>query len=501
MAGDTEGEQGMSIRFACASCGKQFVAKPELAGKRGKCNQCGGPIQIPAITAGDPSNPEVTPAAKVHRTTSPSASMARKRSSSTAPVPRQAERTTPPQSAQRILCPSCGTLQLPTEAACTACGSVLASPAEASSGPQPWFKRPPIIIPAATVAAVLFFVIVYFVMQAIVNPSRNAHQIASEKTGSATPDTTTPDATGERPAPSVAASTPGIQYSPRPAPRRIAFFDMYKMRISGSGPGYPVQLFVYIPAEQHAAHALPCVLIAPAGSRLFHGMSLAEGDIREHLPYVQAGFAVCAYELAGPVATMSDRVAYRDLELPAREFALAEGGVANAQAAINYIVSQFPEIDATHLYAAGHSSAANVALDVALTDHRIKGVAAYAPATDVESRLASTLSILNKLVPGEAEFIARISPIRRVNDFACPVLLFHADDDTNVPTADNQNFADAMTRAGKTIRFIRVPAGGHYQSMIDQGINAGIEFFKSLGAQPFPSTIQPPAPPSLGAPH
>lgn len=491
----------MSIRFACASCGKQFVAKPELAGKRGKCNQCGGPIQIPAITAGDPSTPETTPAAQVRRTTIPGASPAAKRSSHPTPAPRPMERTTRPKPAQSILCPSCGTPQLPTAAACTVCGSVLASPSEGSSDPQPWFKRPPIIIPAATVGGILFFLIVYLVMQAIVNPSRNARQIASEKTDSATPDATTPDATSARPARSAGDSTPGIHYSPRPAPKRIAFFDMYKMKINGSGPGYPVQLFVYIPAEQHAAHALPCVLIAPAGSRLFHGMSLAEGDIREHLPYVQAGFAVCAFDLAGPVATMSDRVVYRDLELPAKQFALADGGVANAQAAINYIVSQFPEIDATHLYVAGHSSAANVALDVALTDHRIKGVAAYAPATDVESRLANTLSILNKLVPGEAEFIARISPIRRVNDFACPVLLFHADDDTNVPTADNQNFADAMTRAGKTIRFIRVPAGGHYQSMIDHGINAGIEFFKSLGAQPFPSTIQPPAAPAVGGPH
>jgi dienelactone hydrolase len=384
--------------------------------------------------------------------------------------------------AQGIACPSCGTPQLAAEAACASCGWVLATPAQEPAGSQTWFKRPPVIIPVAAVGCILFFVIVYVVIQAIVNPSRPAHQTAS-----AAPDA----ATGGASSP-VAAGAPAIQYSPRPAPAHIAFFDMYKVRISGSGPGYPVQLFVYLPAaRQHAQHALPCVLIAPAGSRLFHGMSLAEGDIREHLPYVQGGFAVCAYDLAGVVVTIGDKVAYRDLEVPARLFAMADGGVANAEAAIDYIISQFPEIDPTHLYAAGHSSAANVALDVALADHRIKGVAAYAPATDLEARLGNTTSILNKLVPGEADFIARISPIRRVNDFACPVLLFHADDDTNIPAADSQNFSDAMTRAGKSIRFIKVPTGGHYQSMIDHGINAGIEFFKSLGAAPLPPTIQP----------
>jgi len=41
-----------------------------------------------------------------------------------------------------------------------------------------------------------------------------------------------------------------------------------------------------------------------------------------------------------------------------------------------------------------------------------------------------------------------------------------------------------MNRAGKTAQFQRVASGGHYQSMIAHGINAGIEFFKSHGATP-----------------
>ncbi|HEY2586293.1 MAG TPA: prolyl oligopeptidase family serine peptidase [Tepidisphaeraceae bacterium] len=89
-------------------------------------------------------------------------------------------------------------------------------------------------------------------------------------------------------------------------------------------------------------------------------------------------------------------------------------------------------------------------------------------------------------MPGGGEFVARISPLGVVNDFACPIYLFHADDDQNVPTSDNQTFADALKAAGKRVQFARVPDGGHYDSMIDDGIPGGIEFFKSLGANPLP---------------
>ncbi len=41
----------MSLQVQCPQCAKQFNAKPELAGKRVKCSQCGGVIAIPGGTA------------------------------------------------------------------------------------------------------------------------------------------------------------------------------------------------------------------------------------------------------------------------------------------------------------------------------------------------------------------------------------------------------------------------------------------------------------------
>jgi acetyl esterase/lipase len=89
-------------------------------------------------------------------------------------------------------------------------------------------------------------------------------------------------------------------------------------------------------------------------------------------------------------------------------------------------------------------------------------------------------------VPGYSVFLTAASPLRHVADFTCPVYLFHADDDTTVPLADEQAFADAMKAAGKQITFDRVATGNHYQSMIDQGIPGGIKFMETQGAKPLP---------------
>jgi hypothetical protein len=44
-------------KFACASCGKEYKWKPELAGKKGKC-KCGGVLSIPAEEPGQDAEPE-----------------------------------------------------------------------------------------------------------------------------------------------------------------------------------------------------------------------------------------------------------------------------------------------------------------------------------------------------------------------------------------------------------------------------------------------------------
>jgi hypothetical protein len=44
---EPDGTPGL-VAFACAECGKVIKARPEQAGKRGKCPQCGKVVNVPA---------------------------------------------------------------------------------------------------------------------------------------------------------------------------------------------------------------------------------------------------------------------------------------------------------------------------------------------------------------------------------------------------------------------------------------------------------------------
>jgi dipeptidyl aminopeptidase/acylaminoacyl peptidase len=62
----------------------------------------------------------------------------------------------------------------------------------------------------------------------------------------------------------------------------------------------------------------------------------------------------------------------------------------------------------------------------------------------------------------------------------CPLFLFHADDDGNIPTEDVAAFAEAVKRTNANVTFARVPTGNHYDSMIEQGIPQAIRWLQSL---------------------
>lgn len=438
----------MSIEFSCGECGKQYAVADGMAGVRAKCKACGSTMTVPR--------------------------------------PFGAKRAT---GQPTMLCPGCGRVLPDTASYCRECGfdfkggPLYAAPPPPSPAPrrpaagvQTWH----LVAGGIALGVIVIAAVVGLLMHSGGTPSANG----------AAPSANGPvhngGGTGSTPAPPPPSHP---LFSARQSPSRLADgIDFYPVVIGGDGPGLPMQVYLYLPTGQREHHSLPCVFIAPAGSRLFHGMPLGNGDTPEHLPYVRAGFAVCAYELSGslPEAT-GGTVRWSNVKGPLREYMAAAGGVTNARLAIDYVLAQVPEVNPQHLYAAGHSSAATVALDVGVADNRIRGVAAYAPACDVVQRLASATPALEQLVPGAGAFVSRISPMEHVNEFACPIFLFHADDDGNVPTSDNQAFADALRAARKQIQFVRVPSGGHYDSMIDDGIPRGIEFFKSLGASPLPA--------------
>ena len=240
--------------------------------------------------------------------------------------------------------------------------------------------------------------------------------------------------------------------------------------------GTTTHLWVYLPANAPAK--IPCVVIAPAGTPLIYGMDLSEGDRAEHLPYVRAGFAVVAYSIDGPVPQnpTSDEQVFGGV----RAFRSAHAGVSDTFAAVDYVLAKLPQVDPKRVYVAGHSSAGTLALLAAASDPRIKACAAYAPACGLLLRSDKIIGALQPTFPDIRAFLVRTSPITRAADIHCPLFLFHARDDDNVPTSDVGLFNQKVSLTNAHVTFSQVDTGGHYDSMIKEGVPQAIKWFQAL---------------------
>jgi dienelactone hydrolase len=288
----------------------------------------------------------------------------------------------------------------------------------------------------------------------------------------------------------------GCHQAARPA---LAWQPTHQLQVAGSPPplgparGYAAtisvsqtdiplsegieQVWIYLPMPLPTGK-LPCVLIAPAGSHLFDGMVLGDGDCAEHVPYVQAGFAVVSYSINGPL--MSEKPTDQEIVRAAGAFENAEAGVANARIALDFALQRVPQIDPQRIYTAGHSSAATAALLVAAHEPRVKACVAYAPCCDVPARVGDIAQVLHSSYPDFDTFLEWSSPDRNAANIHCPVFLFHADDDTNILTAEVTRFADQLKKTNPNVTFVRCPSGGHHESMILVGIPTAISWLKKL---------------------
>jgi dipeptidyl aminopeptidase/acylaminoacyl peptidase len=243
----------------------------------------------------------------------------------------------------------------------------------------------------------------------------------------------------------------------------------------------PMRVWYYQPDQ--TADKLPLIIVPPAGSTLFGGMALSDGDRREHYPYVRAGFAVVSFDIDGNVPNLKTATRAA-LVQGAREFGDAQAGLANFQAALEFVLPKHPNIDPDRIYVAGHSSAGTLALLAAEYEPRIKACAAYAACTDVEGRLAKNIPWLEKSLPGYREFLRSSSPRTQPERLKCPVFLFHAQDDQTAPCADSTDFAALLKQTNPRVTLVITPTGGHYNSMIREGIPKAIEWFRRLQEEP-----------------
>jgi dienelactone hydrolase len=239
-----------------------------------------------------------------------------------------------------------------------------------------------------------------------------------------------------------------------------------------------MKLWVYLP-DPLPAGRMPCILIAPAGSKMVHGMALGDGDRAEHVPYVRKGFAVLSYEMDGDLPENPSEAQFATAIMAFRK---ADWGLANAKAAIDYAGARAPQIDMARVYSVGHSSAGTVSLQIAAKEPRIAACVAFAP-------VCSTTDWLNKLrVKRALENLQRgiwkeledASPDRNTENLKCPTMLFTAEDDSIVPSANVVAYAGQLQKTNNQVKLVTVKSGGHYDSMIKQGIPAAITWLQGL---------------------
>ena len=197
----------------------------------------------------------------------------------------------------------------------------------------------------------------------------------------------------------------------------------------------------------------------------------------EALPYVRAGMMVCQYSIDG-----GDQGMELNMQLLNRllaSFQKAEAGTINGRIALDYVLDKFPDVDMERIYSAGHSSSGTASLLLASTDSRIKKCVAYAPICFLDRRLGEVINHPDSQeIEGLNEYVRDWSPHRRVKYLQCPVLLFHSRDDRNEPFKNTEDFANLVKASGNVVRMVFAEKGGHYQSMIDQGIPTAIKWLK-----------------------
>lgn len=235
-------------------------------------------------------------------------------------------------------------------------------------------------------------------------------------------------------------------------------------------------IWIYTPPHP-PGQRLPCVFIAPDSATGYYGKALYPVNQREQWPYAKAGFVVVAYSVDGSTTDLNSNEVVTGIE----RFRAAHCGVDNERAAVDYALANLPYVDPKRLYVAGHSSGGTMALMAASHDPRIAGCVVYAPACDVRTRVNRLGALEMALrVPGFESFLTTCSPIEYTSTLRCPVFLFHADNDGNVPRSDVETYLAKLRRTNANVVYSRVPLGGHLVALFTDGLPRGIAWLKKL---------------------
>ncbi|MCA9247600.1 MAG: prolyl oligopeptidase family serine peptidase [Planctomycetales bacterium] len=243
-------------------------------------------------------------------------------------------------------------------------------------------------------------------------------------------------------------------------------------------PGSRGTLYIYLPSGRHEKHSLACLFAAPAGATSFTGMALSSADYSEHLPYVRAGYAVIAYEVDGPLAS-PEHATDAQFRTAYEQCYRAHAGLVNARNAIHYALTEIPIIDPERLATFGHSSAGRQALLLAANDPRIKACVAYAAPIDCELSTRDHIADMRQVLPQIDDYLTRFSPKNREDSIQCPVLLFHAHDDSIVPVQHSLAAKERFQSRRRRLTLELDERGGHGQLLLSKWTPRAIDWLQT----------------------
>lgn len=489
----------MSIHIKCPSCETTLKVPGNVAGKNVRCPKCQSVLACPAATA------RILPASTQKPTTNKPKSVIRPPvpSKSAGPRPKNLKSVPPvvastsasdPFDFDNIPIGSSAPASHPIGAPATVSSAGYYSPPKTSNDGASF--RVFLLVVAGVLGAglcVVFFGILFYSFarndagvatdQALSPLGPNTTQNSPTMRANSGPDVFAYTAPPNMPAPQVSEHV-----LPTSANAQLLEIDLGKHN-NVPAAGFQTQIRIYKPNSATRKGSSTCVLVGPAGTPLLHGTELGLGNDNDYhdeaLPYVRKGMIVVQFSLDGWMPAVeslpTESAKLRRLSEEMAKFVSAHAGVTNARIALDYALKHVPEIDSNRIYAAGHSSAGTLALQLATAEPRLAGALAYAPVADLLKRLGDIVSepTIAIQLPGLSSYITRYNPA--LLEPACPMFVFAAKNDQNEPFRDTQAyFFKVRSKVARgDITFSETATGGHYQSMIDEGIPRGIEWILS----------------------
>jgi len=200
----------------------------------------------------------------------------------------------------------------------------------------------------------------------------------------------------------------------------------------------------------------------PAVLFLHGGWSFGEDDWKMAQPFRDAGFSVMVPILRGENGQAGD-------------FSMFYDEVDDVIAAASYFAGR-TDVDASHLYLAGHSAGATLTLLAACTSQSFRAAASFSGAPDQKTFLASGWNKVAPFDPAVPKEVEMRSAIVYAESFKCPVRIFCGNREPYFQQ-ENRATAQLAQARGLDVEAISVP-GDHY-SAVPEEINRAIAFFRA----------------------